>query len=458
MKPSCLAIVLVFAALASGQSRAPESASQQLVARLPKEWQAAVARLKMTPDQKKFYSALSDADLQPSLLRAMTRSPDTADFVLDHLGRLASAKDQVNVIRSMALFEHWSSQSRVFGVLQSFAESGRDLEVALASLHTLSLLETHRERLLVEQQVANSEGEARAKLASQDEYLMDTEKGAVVPAYLRRTPPTFAATAGKTTIRVLAFGDFGTGGSDQKQVASAMVQYHRLHPFDFGITMGDNFTPVGMASPDDPRWQSRWEELYGPMKIKFYPTFGNHDWSSPESPAAELSYKSAAGNWMMPSPYYTYTAGPAQFFAVDTGMTGAMSLAQLQWLKAELEKSQARWKIVYGHHPPYFARPDGSDTDEMVTRGLFSVLRGRADVYIAGHFHSLQHLKPVDGVNLYISAGGGRPLYPLDESSPRALFAKSVFGFSVLDIDERTFTLRFIGEDGVVLDESSVRK
>ena len=46
----------------------------------------------------------------------------------------------------------------------------------------------------------------------------------------------------------------------------------------------------------------------------------------------------------------TFSAGPAQFFALDTN---EVSEAQLMWLDAELKKSSAKWKLVYGHHPIY---------------------------------------------------------------------------------------------------------
>src|SRR6266705_140231 len=61
-----------------------------------------------------------------------------------------------------------------------------------------------------------------------------------------------------------------------------------------------------------------------------------------------------------PSPYYTFSAGPAQFFALDTN---EVSEAQLLWLDAELKKSSAKWKLVYGHHPIY---SDGRHGDSQV--------------------------------------------------------------------------------------------
>ena len=427
--------------------------SRPLLDRVPEDWRAEVSQLEMTESEQREYLPLPDAQLQYRLLEALMFLPPATDFVLDHLDKLQLG-DEIDLLNLMPEFEHWVKSRRTLNMLNNLTESKSDPRLVKAAFRTLVLFQTHRERLFIEQELTGASGQRREELASEDEYLMDAEKGAVVPAYLRQIPAAFAARPASESIRVLAFGDFGTGGPAQKQVAAAMFQYHQHHAFDFGITMGDNFTPAGMDSPTDPRWQSRWEDLYGPMKINFYPSFGNHDWSSPDSPAAELSYRSQAGNWIMPSPYYTFTAGPAQFFAIDTGTTGEMSLTQLQWLKVQLDKSQSRWKIVYGHHCPYFAGGENS----IVVNELMPILQRRADVYLAGHYHSLQHLNAVDGVSFYISAGGGRPLYPIDASEPRGIFAKSVYGFAVIDIDEHTFRLRFVGEDGAILDESVIQK
>lgn len=454
----CVIVSLFVGCLAgaSGQKARVAKPSQELLRRLPEDWRTVVSSLEITEDRQREYLQLSDAKLQYGLLRALMHSPAAADFVLDHLESVQSLDDEIDLLEFMSEFDHWAKNPRAIGVLNKLTESHRDPQLVMAAFRSLIVLQTHRERLFVEQQLDNAEGRSREELAIQDEYLMDAEKSAVIPAYLRRSPSVFAAIPAKSSLRVLAFGDFGTGGPEQRQVAAAMLQYHKQHAFDFGITLGDNFYPIGMASPQDLRWQSQWEALYGPMKIRFYPSFGNHDWSSPDSPAAELSYHSKADDWIMPSSYYTYTAGPAQFFAIDTGTEGAMSLAQLQWLKAELDKSRTRWKIVYGHHCPYFAR--GAGEDSLLAEELMPILKGRADVYIAGHFHSLQHLKPIDGVNFYISAGGGRTLVPVDATSPQALFAKSVYGFSVIEIDDHSFMLKFIGQDGQVLDQSSIQK
>ena len=187
-----------------------------------------------------------------------------------------------------------------------------------------------------------------------------------------------------------------------------MAEWHRKTPFDFAITLGDNFYSAGMSSPTDPRWKILWDELYDPLGIKFYATLGNHDWVMSDSPAAEILYSDRSPSWRMPSPYYTFTAGPVQFFALDTN---EVSDAQLAWFDGELKKSTSKWKIVYAHHPIY---SDGEHGDNPVlAQKLLPLLRSRVDVYLAGHDHILNHVKPEGGVEFFVSGGAGAGLYRL---------------------------------------------
>ena len=65
---------------------------------------------------------------------------------------------------------------------------------------------------------------------------------------------------------------------------------------------------------------------------------GNHDWNQPNGPAAEILFTRESASWRMPAAYYTFTAGPVQFFALDPDV---ISGAQLLWLTAELERMRA---------------------------------------------------------------------------------------------------------------------
>jgi hypothetical protein len=219
-----------------------------------------------------------------------------------------------------------------------------------------------------------------------------------------------------------------------------MRTYHEKQPFTFAVTLGDNFYSRGMVSPDDPRWQTWWSDLYDPLGIPFYATLGNHDWGDPNSPAAEILFTARSRSWRMPAAYYTFTAGPVQFFALDTDL---ISEAQLLWLVEELDRSRATWKVVYGHHPIYSEGRHEDNNDKIAQ--LLPVLRDRADVYLAGHDHDMQHLRPEGTLHFFVAGSGGK-LRPI-EAGPRSLFAKSANGFAVLDADAETLTVTFVEAD-----------
>jgi hypothetical protein len=73
-------------------------------------------------------------------------------------------------------------------------------------------------------------------------------------------------------------------------------------------------------------WTARWEELYTPLGIPFYASLGNHHYGHPPvicpagkgSPDAEVAYSEHSKSWRLPSRYYTFVAGAARFFAIDT--------------------------------------------------------------------------------------------------------------------------------------------
>jgi len=248
-------------------------------------------------------------------------------------------------------------------------------------------------------------------------------------------------------------GDFGTRGEDQHKVAAAMVEYHHEKPFDFGITLGDNFY-FKLQSPDDPGFKVAFEDLYGPMNITFYPVFGNHDWGG-DVPAIEMMYSFKNPHWYFPAPYYTYTAGPVQFFAINTGLFDEPSAKQLRWLQTELDASHARWKVVYGHYPVF---SNNYGPDRQMYNKLMPVLAYRADVYMAGHIHDLQQLRPASGVNFFIIGASGRGEIPVNASDPGTLFAKEAYGFGVLEADDHTLTIRILGEDGKELHAATFHK
>jgi hypothetical protein len=341
--------------------------------------------------------------------------------------------------------------------LERHAASDASVDVSVAALERLREDSAKDLRRLLEERLAlahrQADPAAVARLAEEDERWISLVHGTMLPGFLRLPPPVFTVPNAGASIRVVLFGDFGDGSESQRTTAAAIRNEHAKNPFDFGLTLGDNFYESGSQGPDDPRWKTQWEDLYGPLGIRFYAVLGNHDWKLPDSPAAEILYSQKSRSWHMPAPYYTFVAGDIQFFAVDTN---EVSEEQLGWLRGTLERSTARWKLVYGHHPIYSAGQHG-DTERLVEH-LLPVLRGRADAYFCGHDHDMQHLEPDGGVHFFVAGAGGahqRPMHP----HPRTIFARTdLHGFAVIDATRSHLTVRFVADDGSEIYAYTLRK
>jgi hypothetical protein len=455
------AALLACAAACRADDAAPTSPSAiDAVARqLPPEVGAA-ARRWLHEDDKTLRSllAFSPGDLEQEVMVGLAGEPGAASFVLGRMAAETAETDRL-ILKVIVVDSFWVDQAGVVAALQGLAQSSPDPDMMLAYLEAERRIEAKRLRRVLAERISaarrSGDDKALGVLAAADERWIMAERGAFLPGFMRRVPPVFAVRPPGQPIRMVAMGDFGTGSGGQRDVAAAIVRAGKAAPFDFGLTFGDNFYPSGMTGPDDTRWRDWWEALYGPLGITFYPTLGNHEWYSDDGAAAEIAYRSPT--WNFPSPYYSFTAGPVQFFAVDTT---EISEAELLWLDRAVGASASRWKVVYGHHPifaPERSAKAGLYLKVMQER-LWPVIRGRVDAYLCGHQHAMAHMDARDGVHFFMSGGGGAPLGKVSKKAPGALFAESTFGYLTLEADAAAMRIAIFDTDGKPFDSEVISK
>jgi tartrate-resistant acid phosphatase type 5 len=454
----------------------PESAkitiSDAILQQIPSGYREEVVKLHLmatAEDQQKVLklsATYPDASLALAL-KGMSVNPQGFDFMIQELAQESSADRRTLILKygiePHVRYAHEGEQrDKVHETLTRLAIQDSDAGVSLEAIQALRRLEWgHSSQLILARaNRARTEGDVSGamRLLSEGDTWVGWDGQMNLPNFMRTPPPMFQVVSEAKPIRVLAFGDFGTGSPQQLQLAATMKEYQKQNPFDFGITLGDNFYPSSVSSPDDPQWKAKWEDLYGPLELSFYATLGNHDYLRPDGPAAEILHTQKSPSWKMPSTYYTYTAGPVQFFAIDTIELSDSVLPnkEMAWLDAELAKSKARWKIVYGHYQIYSATR--GDEQNLIQR-LLPILRNRADIYLCGHDHNLQELKPEDGVHFFVSGGGGAGVYPFRQPNySHSAFKQEQYGFTVLDADKDQIRIRFIGLKGEELYSSVIHK
>lgn len=450
---SVLAWAVVATAAQSPSSPAPALSSspspaevESAVRRLPAAYREAAGRyLHPAGANLAHIAEESDERWTDEAIGAVARDPDGLTFLVGQLEREPDARLRLSIL---AAAETGERSGRDAGrltagqleIIRRHASADPDPKVAAAALSVIHIADLVDERALLE---------ARRKLGDAAE-LRDVEWSRYAwfgevrnPLFSYDPPPPFAVAPPDRPVRVLAFGDFGTGSEGQVQDARAMAAYHREHRFDFGLTLGDNFYSSGLSSPDSPRWQTQWEQLYGPLGIRFYPVFGNHDYGNPDSPAAELAYTRQSRSWVFPAPYYTFTAGAAQFFAIDNIR---LTDSELAWLDDALARSTARWKIVYGHYHIYSATR--GDNGGLIDRLLPVLERHHVQIYLNGHDHNMQEARTDSPVHFFTCGAGGAGLYDMQPTYKRSVFRDRQFGFAVLEIDAQHVDVVFVDRDG----------
>lgn len=279
----------------------------------------------------------------------------------------------------------------------------------------------------------------------------------------------FGSSREEATLGFLVVGDWGRLGEErQADVARQMGLEARVSKPRFVVSVGDNFYEDGVESIHDSQWKKSFEDVYADesLQVPWYAVLGNHDYHG--NCEAQVDYSKASARWKMPARYFQCTERVSDecdldmLFLDTTPMAEASDdtdvsvaelrsqnvAAQLEWLRASLEASKARWKFVFAHHPVYSGGVHG-DTPFLVEHVLPLLQKHGVQAYFNGHDHDLQHLQS-GGVNFFCSGAGSKVRETTEIKFTR--FAKgSTSGFVSVDLNPDGMALRMIDWEGRTL-------
>jgi tartrate-resistant acid phosphatase type 5 len=250
-------------------------------------------------------------------------------------------------------------------------------------------------------------------------------------------------------LKILVFGDSGTGDEIQFQVARGMKEFCSREGCHLALMLGDNIHPAGVAAVNDPQFIEKFEKPYAPLGLPIFAILGEHDWGRKGNMynwRAQIDYTQKSKYWRMPAEVYSLTVGEVKIMALNTN-SFQFSKIQKDWLKKKLAESQARWNLVMGHKP-IFSYGYHGDTEFMVA-DVLPLLCGKVDLYLAAHEHKQQVLKADCGLPLLVSGSAGK-LRPEAETGSRALFNLPEPGFAHLWIKTNELILRILSDRGEV--------
>ncbi|MEO1496222.1 MAG: LamG-like jellyroll fold domain-containing protein [Planctomycetota bacterium] len=234
-----------------------------------------------------------------------------------------------------------------------------------------------------------------------------------------------------------------------------------LHPGDL-VDTGVN----------DTHWTQHFFPGMKPLisRVPMFPVLGNHE----QNAQNYFDYMS------LPEPeyYYEFRYGDAHFFMLDSNRNVGPDSEQHRWLDRALADSDATWKFVCHHHPPYSSdendygdlwRTNKSDRGDLRTRRLSKLYEKHGvDMVWTGHIHSYERTWPIrdgravgesDGPVYMIVGGGGGSL---ETPGPyRPFFQNQVrrcHHYVMAHVNAGTLELRSYDLDDRLFDTVTLRK
>jgi calcineurin-like phosphoesterase family protein len=267
------------------------------------------------------------------------------------------------------------------------------------------------------------------------DYTVEGTAGALATGSFRAAP----AGASRFTFAVL--GDFGSGTTDETDVASLIESWHP----DFVLTVGDNAYPLGSKDLLDP-------DIFGPYaavmrESAWFPALGNHDVKADDgTPELEAFHSLGKERW------YRFTWGNAAFVVLDSDTSVAPGSPQLRFARKALARHSC-FRFAAWHHPPW--EPPGRPLSPGLRRNIVPLVqKDGVQVVFVGHLHAYARSRPHHGV-VYVADGTGGATLDNDARKltiPSARIVQGRFGALRVDVAGRKARFRYETVDGKVRD------
>jgi alkaline phosphatase len=215
------------------------------------------------------------------------------------------------------------------------------------------------------------------------------------------------------------------------------------------FTVGDNAYMNGTAN----EFKVCYDPTWGRHKARTRPTPGNHEMLTAGGEPYFDYFGANAGPYGVG--YYSYTVGSWLVLALNSEDLSDGS-GQLQFVKSELAKTNARCTVAYWHRPLFSSGPNGRNPD---VQGLWRILYDAGvDVVLNGHDHLYERFAPQDpngrrdperGIRQFTIGTGGASLYTIGGAAlPTSEAAASGWGVLKLSLFDDSYRWEFIPTDG----------
>lgn len=361
------------------------------------------------------------------------------------------------------IFEGVNTQMRVIWQLEETTECeifwGEDISYSLGSAITAEYGDDHQH------------GHSIDNLIPGTKYFYKVLYSDVIHEGSFMTAPD----AESTDLKFFVYGDTRSDMANHNNLSAAIIEDYIDDPEFQTISLftGDHVTygavesnwQSSFFSPDAPNIRQRMAEL------PFISCLGNHELYKYQYLGLDLETQVYGKYFPYPfveRRYWSFDYGPIHVCVLDQypdyytlmGMEGYIDDMQLEWIEQDLSATDKPWKIIVLHEPGWscegsssgYSHPNNPDV-----QGLLQPLLEQYGVQILFSAHNHYYARACkNGVYHITTAGGGAPLYEIEDDFPNVIHTHQVHHYCKVIIEGETMTVTAITADGEVIDEFMV--
>lgn len=196
----------------------------------------------------------------------------------------------------------------------------------------------------------------------------------------------------------IVFADVQASSEENFQQAAKVLQsaVDTMPNYDFAVGLGDFVNDC-----TNEEWDSYFRNFeFMNMNTTLVPVAGNHEGNLQWFKFNNMfNIGEAEDSAVITGCYYSFDWGDAHFAVLNSNDMYPMSASQLNWLKNDMNSSDAQWKIVLMHRALYSAGKNINKPDTIIMRNLLLPVMDELgiDVVFAGHDHMYMRTEPVKG-------------------------------------------------------------
>jgi hypothetical protein len=283
--------------------------------------------------------------------------------------------------------------------------------------------------------------------------------GAAEGAFLMETPLWFRTFPESMPARLdfVAYGDHRNNPQDHRAVVQAVIAKTGELGWPLFVLDTGDYTGQGEHKTDFYD-----EQFFQPASgliehATFFPAIGNHE-SERRHPRIPFRY---LANFSVPTDnsgteyYYSFDVGDVHIAVLDVYATDfATGSKQWEWVRRDLDASDATWKFAVMHYPIYIHRsgPTVSYGNTEIREHLVPLFEEfGVTAAFSGDSHFYQRSE-VNGVHYICTGGAGAPLYDPGDGEDYIRASAKVNHYTWVTIENGEMTLYAFDRDNNLLD------